>query len=85
MLLDILGTLLETVLGNVPQLGLVLTLLYGAHLLGKGTLLVTVINHLRLLTVLLVAGTVVGVIDIHPGVIMGLFSRLMGLAPGLLG
>ena len=85
MLLDLLGTLVETILGNVPQLGLLLTLLYGAHLLGKGTLLVTVINHLRMLTVLLVVGVVVGAIDVNPGVLMGLFSRLMGLATGLLG
>lgn len=83
MLADLLGPLIEMVLGNVPQIGLVVTLLYGAHLLGKGKLFATVIDHLRLLIVVMVVGTALGAVEIHPGVVMGLVDALVDLATGL--
>lgn len=85
MIVELLGTLLETLLGNIPQLGLVLSLLYGAHLLGKGKLFAMVIDHIRLIIIVLVVGTLSGALELHPGAIMGLFSRLMGLVTGLFG
>jgi len=85
MLEEALAGLLELVFGNVEGVSVAVTLFLAAHYLGKATMLGFLLQNLRVTASLLALLLVGGVIDIHPGVAIGLLEAGLNLVSGLLG